>query len=76
MLTLDKLSAGCKGVVVRLDLPEEARRRMAAFGLVPGCIFNLTRIAPLGGPMVLQVGTTRFLLRRSLARSVEVEGGA
>jgi ferrous iron transport protein A len=75
-LTLDKLGAGCKGVVTRLDLPEDALRRMAAFGLVPGCRFNLTRIAPLGGPLVLQIGTTRFLLRRSLARAVEVEDRA
>ena len=32
--------------------------------------FYVRRVAPLGGPLLLDVGATRFLLRRSLARSI------
>lgn len=70
MLTLDVFPAGRHGVVDRLELAEEAMRRVAAFGLAPGCRFYLRRAAPLGGPLLLDVGATRFLLRRSLARFI------
>ena len=70
MLTLDAFPAGCHGVVERLELAEEAFRRVAAFGLAPGSRFYVRRVAPLGGPLLLDVGATRFLLRRSLARSI------
>lgn len=73
MLTLDEFPAGRYGTVERLELAEEASRRVAAFGLVPGCRFYVRQIAPLGGPLLLDVGATRFLLRRSLARSILAE---
>ncbi|WP_287877106.1 FeoA family protein [Aquitalea sp.] len=72
MMSLDKLPVGCKGVVHSLDLSDEAFRRVAAFGLIPGRQFNLSRRAPFGGPLVLEVGCTRFLLRRSLAKFIQV----
>ncbi len=72
MLSLDKFPLGCKGVVDSLDLSDEAFRRVAAFGLIPGSHFSLMRSAPLGGPLVLEVGSTRFLLRRSLASLIQV----
>jgi len=72
MLSLDKFPLGRKGVVDSLQLSDEAFRRVAAFGLIPGSHFNLTRSAPFGGPLVLEVGSTCFLLRRSLARLIQV----
>ncbi|WP_062786098.1 FeoA family protein [Aquitalea pelogenes] len=73
MLSLDKFPLGCKGVVDSLELSDEAFRRVAAFGLIPGSRFSLSRRAPFGGPLVLEVGCTRFLLRRSLARFIQVK---
>ncbi|VEB44698.1 Uncharacterised protein [Chromobacterium violaceum] len=49
MQSLDGFPAGACGVVDRLDLNDEAFRRVAAFGLVPGCRFHLRRAAPWGG---------------------------
>ncbi|GGY05199.1 FeoA family protein [Paludibacterium paludis] len=72
MQTLDQLSRGDRAVIARLDLDDEACRRVAAFGLLPGETLRVERIAPLGGPLVLQVGTTHVLLRRSLARAIGV----
>ncbi|WP_293766902.1 FeoA family protein [uncultured Aquitalea sp.] len=76
MLSLDQFPLGKPGVVDSLDLSDEAYRRVAAFGLIPGCLFSLARSAPFGGPLVLEVGATRFLLRRSLARSIKVRDAA
>ncbi|AXE28937.1 ferrous iron transport protein A [Chromobacterium phragmitis] len=76
MQSLDGFPAGAHGVVDRLDLSDEAFRRVAAFGLVPGSRFHLRRAAPLGGPLLLEVGATRFLLRRSLARKIQVRAAA
>lgn len=56
-----------------LDLDEEATRRLSAFGLMPGEAFRVQRIAPLGGPFVLQIGTTSVLIRRNLARLIQVK---
>ncbi|WP_434633524.1 FeoA family protein [Chromobacterium sp. CV08] len=72
MLSLDRFPRGGAGIVERLALDGEARRRVTAFGLSPGCRFRLRRVAPWGGPLLLEVGATRFLLRRSLARQIEV----
>ncbi|OHX13090.1 hypothetical protein BI347_05855 [Chromobacterium sphagni] len=72
MPSLDTVPAGCHGVVASLELSDEAFRRVAAFGLAPGCRFHLRQAAPWGGPLLLEVGATRFLLRRSLARLIRV----
>ncbi|OHX18782.1 hypothetical protein BI343_00350 [Chromobacterium amazonense] len=50
MSSLDIFPAGAHGIVERLNLAEEAFRRVAAFGLVPGCRFHLRKAAPWGGP--------------------------
>ncbi|OWY39684.1 hypothetical protein CEK28_06525 [Xenophilus sp. AP218F] len=76
MFSLDAFPAGQRGVVASLDLGPDAMRRVAAFGLVPGSRFRLRQIAPFGGPLLLEVGATRFLLRRSLACAIQVRSEA
>ncbi|QEL56267.1 ferrous iron transport protein A [Chromobacterium paludis] len=76
MSSLDLFPAGAHGIVEKLNLAEEAFRRVAAFGLVPGSRFHLRKVAPWGGPLLLEVGATRFLLRRSLARLIDVRAAA
>ncbi|NDV11844.1 FeoA family protein [Crenobacter caeni] len=72
-MTLDRLRAGTRGIVTRLDLDDDTLRRVAAFGLRPGQTVHLARRAAFGGPLMLEVGTTQFLLRGSLARHIEVD---
>ncbi|MGL6069968.1 FeoA family protein [Craterilacuibacter sp.] len=71
-MTLDRLRAGAHGMVTRLNLDADTTHRVMAFGLIPGQVFHLTRRAAFGGPLLLEVGTTRFLLRGKLARQIEV----
>ncbi|AUH53512.1 ferrous iron transport protein A [Chromobacterium sp. ATCC 53434] len=76
MQSLDGFPVGACGIVDRLELGDESFRRVAAFGLAPGSRFRLRRAAPWGGPLLLEVGATRFLLRRSLARHIRVRAAA
>ncbi|HET8730457.1 MAG TPA: FeoA family protein [Moraxellaceae bacterium] len=49
-------------------------RRLAEIGFVPGETVRLIALAPVSGdPVVVQVGFTRFALRRSEADRVHVE---
>jgi ferrous iron transport protein A len=54
--------------------PDPIARRLAELGFVPGENVRLVAIAPFGGdPLLVQVGFTRFALRRSEADRVTVE---
>ncbi|CUA82162.1 MULTISPECIES: FeoA family protein [Gulbenkiania] len=72
-MTLDLLGPGAMARVVCLHLDDTTRRRVAAFGLLENADLRLMRRAAFGGPLVLAIGTTQFLLRQSLARQIEVE---
>ncbi len=48
-------------------------RRLRDLGFVPGEIVRVVARAPMGGdPMLIQIGSTRFALRRNEARRVHV----
>ena len=75
--SLDKLSAGQQGVVVRVGGKGPAKRRMMDMGLVPGSKVKVVRVAPLGDPIEFEVKGYNLSLRKSEAReiTVEVSGG-
>lgn len=76
-VSLDKLSAGQQGVVVRVGGKGPAKRRMMDMGLVPGSKVKVVRVAPLGDPIEFEVKGYNLSLRKSEAReiTVEVSGG-
>jgi ferrous iron transport protein A len=52
-------------------------RRLAELGFVPGESVRMIALAPLGAdPLLVQVGFTRFALRRSEADRIRVEMSA
>lgn len=73
MLTLDQLSPGHRAVVTALNLDSEISRRLAVFGLTLGKAICIKHAAPLGGPLVLSIGSTSLLLRRTLAQAIQVK---
>jgi ferrous iron transport protein A len=75
-MTLDRLRTGAHGMVTCLNLDEDTLHRVMAFGLIPGQTFHITRRAAFGGPIMLAVGTTHFMLRGKLARQIEVQASA
>ncbi len=72
-IPLHKLSAGQRGVVVRVGGKGPARRRMMDMGLVPGSEVEVVRVAPLGDPIEFTVKGYSLSLRKSEAKVIEVE---
>ena len=76
-MTLDQLTRGCSATV--LDVLEQSTRdavaqRLRELGFVAGEAVRLVGAAPLGGdPLLVQVGYTRFALRRSEASRIRVQ---
>lgn len=73
-ITLLDLKPG-DGGVVKGFAPGDAgyRRRLMAMGLTPGTRFTVTRLAPLGDPIQLQVRNSALTLRKDEARLLRIE---
>lgn len=73
-MTLDKLPFGTPAVIVKLT-PDAApfRRKLLAMGITPGCKVSVTRTAPLGDPLEIEMRGFTLCLRRSEASAISVE---
>ena len=70
--TLADLSTGERCVLDRLDLPEDAARRLMELGFLPGNEIIPARRAPGGGPRVFRVDGSEVALRDETARRLFV----
>ena len=72
-VTLGELKAGESGTVTAFPEGGNAyRRKLLAMGLTPGTRFTVSRVAPLGDPIQLQVRGFQLSVRRHEATAVEV----
>ncbi len=72
--TLMDLRPGDRGKVLGFAPgAAEYRRRLMAMGLVPGTVFTVTRVAPLGDPVQLQVRQSALTLRKDEAAMLRIE---
>ncbi|MDZ7752794.1 MAG: FeoA family protein [Gammaproteobacteria bacterium] len=75
-MTLDDMSVGESGRVAGFAEGTRAyRKKLLAMGLTPGTPFRITRIAPMGDPVELQVRGFKLSLRRAEATALRVERG-
>ena len=73
-LTLGQLNVGDTVRVVGLDKADRSyRERLLAFGLTPGTVVSVERVAPLGDPLEVRVRGFALSLRRGEASAVTVE---
>lgn len=49
------------------------RNRLIALGLLPGTVFQVTRVAPLGDPFEIRVRGSALILRQHEAAILSVE---
>ena len=70
--TLADLSTGERCVLDRLDLPEDAARRLMELGFLPGNEIIPARRAPGGGPRVFRVDGSEVALRDETASRLYV----
>ena len=72
-MTLDKLKAGESGVIDKVDVERALRCRLLDMGLIPQTRITVSKIAPMGDPMELQLRGYVLTLRREDARSIEIK---
>jgi ferrous iron transport protein A len=73
-MKIRKLKVGQSATVTGYDSGEKAyRHKLLRMGLIKGAEFTLTRRAPLGDPIELQLRGFSLLLRKDEADVLEVE---
>ncbi|NLO06217.1 MAG: DtxR family transcriptional regulator [candidate division WS1 bacterium] len=71
--TLDRLSPGMRGKVLRLGGEPQIRRRLMDMGVTPGAELEVERLAPLGDPIEIEVRGYHLSLRKREAAGIAVE---
>jgi ferrous iron transport protein A len=73
-MKLAEMKKGDTGVVTGYEKGERTyRQKLLRMGLVKGCVFTVTRVAPLGDPVEISVDSHRLTLRKNEAQILEVE---
>lgn len=69
---LDTLAGGTAGVVRQVAGSSDFRRRLLELGVVPGTPVRVTKVAPMGDPLEIEIRGARFFLRKEEASHVAV----
>lgn len=73
-MQINQLSIGCKARILGLLTANKTyRQRLLAMGLLPGTIFKLLRVAPLGDPIQIEVRGFTLSLRKEEANILQIE---
>ncbi len=73
-MSLGDLAVGDRGQVTGYQEGSRAyRKKLLSMGLTPGAQFSVTRVAPLGDPIEIQVRGFKLSLRKDEAAAVQVE---
>ena len=75
VMALSSLPLRSRAKVIRVGGQPGFRRRLMEFGLVPGTVVEVVRVAPLGDPVQLLVRGCRLSIRRAEAAEVTVFAG-
>ena len=71
-MTLDMLNAGESGVIIAVGGEGVLRCRLLDMGLIPQTRITVSKIAPMGDPMELQLRGYVLTLRREDAHNIEI----
>ena len=72
-MTLNEIPVGGVCTVTKLNGTGKLRRRIMDMGITKGVEIKVVKIAPLGGPMELNVRGYELSIRKSEAESIEVQ---
>lgn len=73
-LGIGDMAVGERGEVVRLQRGDRSyREKLLSMGLLPGTAFTVTRVAPLGDPVEINVRGYAMTLRKDEARMLSVK---
>ncbi|HET8577845.1 MAG TPA: metal-dependent transcriptional regulator [Methylomirabilota bacterium] len=70
---LSRLKPGQSGRIVRIEREEtELLKYLATLGLLPQTTVEVIEVAPFGGPILVEVGSSRYALGRKVASHIVV----
>lgn len=73
-MLLSEQAIGATGVVSGfIEQGSAPKTRYLSLGLIPGSVFKVVRVAPLGCPLQIKVGSTLLSIRKAEAADVLVE---
>ncbi len=73
-LGIGDMAVGDRGEVVRLVRGDRSyREKLLSMGLLPGTAFTVTRVAPLGDPVEINVRGYAMTLRKDEAKMLSVK---
>ena len=75
-MTLDELSVGRSGVITAVGGEGVLRCRLLDMGLIPQTRVRVSKVAPMGDPMELQLRGYVLTLRKEDAHNITVEEDA
>ena len=70
---LNEMSAGERGVIVKVEGEGEVHRRLLDMGAVRGAELTLLKVAPLGDPLEIMLRGFHLSLRKKEAEMILVE---
>jgi len=74
--TLDRLENGESGEVTQVLVAGKIKRRLVEMGITPGTRVTVTKRAPLGDPIEIQLRGYKLTIRQQDARGIRVRGRA
>ena len=73
VITLDKLVPGESATIIKISGQGPVRRRLVDMGLTSGTLIEMIKVSPLGDPVEYRVRGYHLTLRKSEAKTIEVE---
>ena len=73
VITLDKLVPGESGRIRKISGKGAVRRRLVDMGLTSGIVIDMVKVSPLGDPVEYRLRGYHLSLRKSEAKTIEVE---
>jgi ferrous iron transport protein A len=71
--TLDRLPVGAAAIIDEVSTISDRAGRIAALGFIPGSVVKVTRHAPLGDPISVELDGQEISLRRAEAAIIHLE---
>ncbi len=73
-VALHRLTQGKVGIILRIEKEEpELLKYLATLGLLPQTKVEVEEVAPMGGPVLIRVGGSRYALGREVASKILVK---
>lgn len=73
-MRISELRLGQKARILALSEGDKGyRQKLIAMGLIPGTLFTLSHVAPLGDPIEIQVRGFALSLRKEEANILQIE---